>query len=240
MLAKKSNYYRHFNKAIKFLSHAYINDIKSYGSIRGNIEYQTKAVGGLRGEYGDIETFNGEFYPFIALSEKSSGESTTYGDNHVFKICFDFYVLPKNDESINSIVNTTTNRVVDLHSDNKFQIFNVGELNILYNIPNPNDSIMKNSNSKNNFGLKYIEISSQRMRKFILKDKKSAVSLKKNILGCFEQGSLYPSMDNSYQSSHDQIKNFLYKSGFTLEYGHTIDNIYDDIYSYSSNNFYVE
>lgn len=228
--AKKATSYRHIKKAMKFLSHAYLSEIKRYGSIFADIEY----------EYEDSFTLTGEFYPFIEFSEES-GLEKVYMNDDLFKLEFNFYVFPKSDEYLDIIIKSSKSIIKDLYSEDKLQAFYMGKIRIYYDIPNPNDSIMKkDSTSESKFGFKYILLDFLPYRKIVLKDKRSATSLKKNILGCFEQGSLYPTTDNSYQNSYDQIKHFLNKSGFTLEYDYTIEDIYDDIYSYSSNKFYIE
>jgi hypothetical protein len=227
--AKKSIKYGHFNKNIKLLSHIYLNDIKKYGSVILNIKY---------GEYPPHESddFIGEFYPFINFLEDKSGKiKNNYNSENYFALEFDAYAFPKNDDSIETILKTT-----ERTHGSDFDRFRIGQISVYYDIPDPDDDIK----SEYKFGLKNIYTNfnykvSINKRMSIINDKKSAVSLKRNILGCFEQGSQYPTMD-SYKNSYEQILQFLNKSGFTLEYGYTIDDIYNDINSYSSNNFYTE
>lgn len=226
--SKKSLRYSHIKKSLKFFSHIYINNIKKYGSVTMEMSY------GEIGAYDD--KFVADFYPFIDFIEKSSGvKKYSYDNKYSFELVFNVYAFPKNEEDINIIIKTS-NKYGDL-----IEKLKIGSIKISYDISDPNGNI---SEYEFKFGEIYfnnsVNISNLVMRKSYIKDKKSAVSLKRNILACFEMGSQYPTMDDSYQNSYDQLFQFLNNSGFTLEYGHTMDDIYNDIKSYSSNNFYSE
>lgn len=230
--SKKSLRYSHIKKSLKFFSHIYINNIKKYGSVTMDMSY------GGRGEHpGSYDKFNLDFYPFIDFIEKSSGvKKYSYNNNkYSFELVFNVYAFPKNEEDINIIIKTS-NKYGDL-----IEKLKIGSIKISYDISDPNGNI---SEYEFKFGEIYfnnsVNISTHDIRISYIKDKKSAVSLKRNILACFEMGSQYPTMDDSYQNSYDQLFQFLNNSGFTLEYGHTMDDIYNDIKSYSSNNFYSE